>query len=550
MRESIDALRASLRNPAIRRIQLAFAGSATGQWACSTAVTVFAFEAGGAAAVSLQILLRTLPAAVASPLTSTLADRHPRVRVMVAADLVRVLILVAMALLVLAHAPLLGVLVLSGLSGIVATAFEPAKAALLPTLAERPEELTAANVVSSSIESLSITLGPAIAGVLIAVTDVGTVLFVTAGTLLWSALLVSRIREAPRERAAAAEEAAEPGVLAQVAEGVRAVRGDARVREVLGFFTAQTLVGGALAVVTAAVALDLLGLGDSGLGLLNSASGVGGALGVLLTAALAGRRRLAPAFALGMALWGLPLVALGLVPATVVAVLVLAVVGVANTLVDVSGLTLLQRSAPDAVIGRVFGLLDTLCLAAWALGSVAAGVLLELAGVRVALLATGVLLPLLLLVRWRAVLAIDVPLVRDADIALLRAIDIFSALRPVELERLAEALEPVSAGAGQAIIRQGDAGDRFYVIVSGTVDVAVDGAHVREQGEGEYFGEIALLHGGPRTATITAREAVELRALARDVFLATVTGHGESGAAAEAAAVRRLATAQPVAMAG
>jgi len=367
--------------------------------------------------------------------------------------------------------------------------------------------------------------------------------------MLWSALLVGRIRERPRERADEAEEA-EPGVLAQVAEGVRAVRGDARVREVIGFFTAQTLVGGALAVVTAAVALDLLDLGDAGLGLLNSASGIGGAIGVLLTAALAGRRRLAPAFALGMALWGLPLVVLGLVPATVVAVLALAVVGVANTLVDVSGLTLLQRSAPDAVIGRVFGLLDTLCLGAWALGSVAAGVLLELAGVKAALVATGVLLPLLVLVRWRAVLAVDVPLVPGAEVALLRRIDIFAALRPVELERLAEALEPVTATAGEAIIRQGEEGDRFYVIVSGTVDVGVDDVRVRELGEGEYFGEIALLHGGPRTATVTAREAVDLRALGRDVFLGTVTGHGESGAAAEAAAVRRLATSQPVAVAG
>ena len=544
MPAAMEVMRRALTNPAIRRLQLAFAGSAIGQWACSTAVTVFSFQAGGAAAVSLQLVLRMVPAAFAAPFLSTLADRYPRVRVMVATDLVRVAIVGAMGLLVLWDAPYVLVLVASGASGIAATAFEPAKAALLPTLAERPEELTAANVVSSSIDSVSFFAGPALAALLLAVSSTQVVLFATAGTLLWSALLVSRIREAPRARAAAA---VEPGLLAQVAEGIGAARGDGRVRLLLFFLAAQTFVDGALTVLLAAVALDLLDLGDAGLGLLSSAIGVGGVAGIAATATLAGRRRLAPAFALGMLLWGLPLVVLGLVPAAAVAVAALAVVGVANTLGDVSGMTLLQRAAPDEVIGRVFGLLDTLILASYAAGSIVAAVALGAVGIEAALIATGAILPVMLALRWRAVLAADAPV---ADVALLRGVDLFAPLGPVELERLAEALEPVRVRAGETVIRQGAQGDRFYLVVAGSVAVAVDGVRIREQGRGEYFGEIALLRDSPRTATVTARDDVELRALHREPFLATVTGHTGSASAAEAAAARRLASARPVAVAG
>lgn len=547
MTAAVDAMRGSLANPGIRRLQLAFAGSAIGQWAATTAITVFSFTAGGAGAVSLQLVLKMLPSALAAPFLSTLADRLPRVRVMIGADLIRVGILTGMGLLVLADAPYVLVLVASALAGIAGTAFEPAKAALLPSLAERPEELTAANVVSNGIDSTSFFAGPALAGLLLAVSSVQTVLFVTAATLLWSAVLVSRIREPRREREPAE---AEPGMLEQVADGLRAVRGDARVRLMLGFFAGQTFVDGALTVLLAAVALDLLGIGESGLGLLSAAIGVGGVVGIAASAPLAGRRRLAPAFALGLALWGLPLVVLGLAPVTAVAAIALAVVGVANTLVDVSGMTLLQRAAPEEVIGRVFGLLSTLILASVALGSVVASLLVGTVGIEAALIATGALLPVAIALRLRAVLAIDASTASPADLALLRGADLFAALGPVALERLAEALVPVHATAGEAVIRQGEPGDRFYLIVSGTVDVAVDGLHVREQGPGDYFGEIALLRDSPRTATVIAREDVELRALGRDPFLATVLGHGDSSAAAEAVATRRLATARPVAAAG
>jgi hypothetical protein len=216
----------------------------------------------------------------------------------------------------------------------------------------------------------------------------------------------------------------------------------------------------------------------------------------------------------------------------------------------VSGFTLLQRTAPDEVIGRVFGLLETSCLAALGFGSLIAAVLLDKAGIEAALIVVGALLPVLVALRWRAVLELDAFPVALDDVALLKGIDIFAPLGPVEIERLAEALEPVRVPAGEAIVRQGDPGERFFVVVAGAVEVSVDGAVVREEGPGDYFGEIALLNDSPRTATVTARDDVELRALDRTVFLATVTGHDGSSMAVEAIASRRLATARPVAVAG
>jgi predicted MFS family arabinose efflux permease len=546
LREASGALRAALSNPSIRRLQLAFAGSSTGQWACSTAVTVFSFQAGGAAAVSLQLVLRMVPAALAAPVISTLADRYARVRVMVVSDCVRVAAVTGMGVLVLTEAPFVLVLVLSGISGVAATAFEPAKAALLPALAKRPEELTAANVVSSSIDSVSFFAGPAIGGLLLAATSTQTVLWFTAATFVWSALLVSRIPERARERAATA---AATGIAAEVAEGIAAVRGDPRMRLILAFFAAQTFVDGALTVLLVATAIDLLDLGEAGLGLLSSAVGIGGLVGVAASATLAGRSRLAPAFAAGMALWGLPLIALGLLPGTVMAVAALATTGVANTLGDVSGTTLLQRAAPEDVTARVFGLLETIILGCVALGSVVAGATLGAVGIEAGLVITGAILPVMLVLRWRAVRALDA-VASPEDVALLQRVDIFAPLGPVELERLAEALVPVHAAAGEVVVRQGEHGDRFLLIVAGTAGVSVDGAVVRQEGPGDYFGEIALLRDTPRTATVTALEPLELRALRRDAFLAAVTGDSGSAAAAEAVAGGRLATARPLAVAG
>jgi CRP-like cAMP-binding protein len=121
----------------------------------------------------------------------------------------------------------------------------------------------------------------------------------------------------------------------------------------------------------------------------------------------------------------------------------------------------------------------------------------------------------------------------------------FAPLSVAAKEFVASSLIPMTVSPGTEIIRQGDGGDRFYVVVDGDAEVTRDGRHVVDRGPGDYFGEIALLRNVPRTATVTARTPMELYGLDRDDFLAAVTGHSAGRAASEAVVVERLATLEP-----
>jgi MFS family permease len=536
--ESLATFRDVFRNPNLRRIQLAFVGSITGDWAFGVAAAVYAYEHGGAAAVGLIGLIRWLPSAVVAPFSALLGDRYRRERVMLGTDLTRASLMGAAAAAALLGAPSAAVFALAGSVQVVATAFRPAQAALLPSLATRPEELTAANVASSSIESVGSFAGPALGGLMLGFTSPGVVFATTAGLYLWSALNVSRIRtEVERER----EPAAEMDFRTEAAAGFRAIAHERDLRVVVFLYTSQTLVAGALNVLIVVTALQLLDIGRSGVGFLNSGIGVGGVIGALVAIALVGRRRLAQDFGFGLLFWGIPIALIGVWPNYAVAFLLLTVVGLGNTLVDVAGLTLLQRTVSDAVLARVFGVLESLILGSIGLGAIIAPALIAGLGIRTALIVAGSFLPLLALVSWRRLAQIDATtVVPEHQLALLRANSIFAPLPGSTLEHLATALDAVEFAAAETIFRQGDPGDRFYLVDRGEVEVSVDGGAPVVLGPGDYFGEIALLRGIPRTATVTARTAVDLLALDRDEFIAAVTGHAPSAEAADAVIGARL----------
>jgi MFS family permease len=535
--ESAAAFAEVFRNPGLRRVQLAWAGSVAGDWAYAVALAVYAYGAGGAAAVGLVGLIRFVPAAVAAPFAGIIADRFRRERVMLAADLVRAVALAAAAVAVFADAPPALVYVLAAVVSVVAMAFRPAQAAVLPSLARSPDELTAANVASTTIESVGSFAGPALGGFLLAATDAGVVFAVTAGTFLWSAALVSRISTKAREP----RPAAGPGLLAEATAGFRAITSDSRLRVLTLLFSAQTLVAGALNVLIVVLALELLDVGDAGVGWLNAAVGAGGIAGAALALALVGRRRLAGDFGLGLILWGAPIALIAVFPDLVPALVLLAVVGVGNTIADIAGLTLLQRAIPDEVLARAFGVLESLWVGTIGLGAVLVPPLIAALGERGALLATGALLPVLAALYWRRLAAIDKeapPATRE--LALLRAIPLFAPLPVPTIEHLARSLAPVRVEAGQAVLRQGEAGDRFFVIGSGRAAITADGRSLRTLEAGDHFGEIALLRDVPRTASVTAQTELELYALERDEFVAAVTGHSASAEAADAVIGARL----------
>ncbi len=530
--ESSRAFRDVFRNPGLRRIELAWAASILGTWAYGIAVVVYAYEQGGATAVGVVGLARWVAAAIASPFAAILGDRYDRRWVMASSDIARAVLIGGAALAVFADAPPIVIYVIAGGVSVVATAFRPAEAALIPSLARTPEELTAANVAASTIESVGIFGGPAIGGLLLAAAGTGVVFLVTGGAMLWSAFLIAQIR--PGIEAEDSGEREPVSVLDELLAGFRAIARERRTRFLVGLFSAQTFVDGMLSVLIVVIALKLLDTGQAGVGFLNSAVGVGGLLGALAAAALVGRRRQAADFGLGIFIWGVPIALVAIWPNQAFVLVLLAVVGIGNTIVDVSGMTLLQRSAPDDVLARVFGVLESVLLLAGALGAVAAPLLLNWLGTRGALIVAGSLLPLVVIPAWPRLNAIDraaeVPVER---LELLRANPIFAPLPASTLEQLAHALEEVPASAGEEIVRQGESGDRFYLIKHGGFDVYVDGEPVQSLEAGDSFGEIALLRNVPRTATVRARSEAVLYALDRRHFLAAVTGFGPSLSAAE-----------------
>src|SRR5581483_6350578 len=183
----------------------------------------------------------------------------------------------------------------------------------------------------------------------------------------------------------------------------------------------------------------------------------------------------------------------------VVALLLFAAMGIGSTLVDVTGMTLLQRSAPSEVVGRVFGVLQSLMLITIATGALVAPLVVNALGPRPTFVAFGVVLPALAVLTWRVLTAID----RDARVPvepleLLRAIPIFSPLPEAVLERLAGAAAEVRVPAGLNVFAQGEA------------RVAIDGEERQRVPPGGFFGEIALLRDVPRTATVTAVEPLRL----------------------------------------
>lgn len=536
---SAAAFGAVVRNPALRRVEAAFLGFSLAEWATWIAILVFAYGHGGASAVGLVALIQLAPAAVVAPLAASFGDRYPRERALLVSYLLQAATMGAIAAALFAGAPVLAVYVLAACANSSITLTRPIQAAILPSLARTPAELTAANVIAGTIESIAILAGPAIAGVMLQAIGPGAVYAASAAVSLVSAALVAGLpRTARRERGTHGGVASRRGLrgaLAEAGAGFPMLAREERPRSVVVLLGSASVLFGALDVLLVVLAIELLSMGQSGVGFLNAALGAGGIVGAAIAVLLVGRPRLAIPFGAGLLLWGAALAAVGLLPLPLVAVSLLAIAGMGRAVMDVAGHTLLQRVAPDALLSRVFGVLEGIDMATLAIGSILAPALIALAGVQGAFLAAGLALVAVTALSWRRLLRTDAAgAVHPRELAALMGVPFFAPLPGPALERLAATLIPVSGHGGQTIITQGEAGNRFYIIVSGELTVTVNGERVRRLGAGESFGEIALLRGVPRTATVSAETTVELLALDRHHFLEAVTGQPASAAAADA----------------
>jgi predicted MFS family arabinose efflux permease len=534
------ALADVFRSPELRRVESAWAGYYVADWESFVALSVYAYSFGGAKAVGLLGLVRALPAVIGVPAGSALADRTRRELVLMGIQAARALTLGAAAAVVAARGPHWAVFLLAGLTAGVGAAYRPAQLALIPLLARTPQELVAANVSGSVLEGLAVLVGPALAGILLTFTGTDVVLTIAAVISAWSALVVARITHA------AYVPARGRGAIADLTAGMRVLAAERDPRLIIVLFACQAFVRGLLNVLLVVAAFRLLDIGQSGVGFLNAAFGAGGLIGGLAGLGLVGMRRLAQPFAAGLVMWGVPIALVAAWPHAGWTAVCLAVVGAGNAVLDISGFTLIQRGIDDAVLARVFGVFEVLVIAAVGVGSIVGPVLVDRLGPRPALVVAGSILPLLTALTWSRLRAVDASVaVPERELRLLQSIALFSPLPPTTLERLAGQLSPVAAAPGTALVQEGDAGDLFYVIAAGQVEVSRAGRHVRALGPGDYFGEIALMRDVPRGATCTATTQAELFTVGRERFVAAVTGNRRCAVEIESVIDSRLGVEAP-----
>jgi len=538
---SARAFGSTFRNPDLARAQVAFVAFSVSEWASYIALVVYAFAHGGTAAIGVVSLVILIPAAVIAPAGSILGDRYRRERVYLYSEATMALFCALTAAAMLLDAPPVVVYAAACIAVWVLSLVRPIHGALLPWLARDPGELTTAYTSTGLIESVCVLLGPLLAAALFAIGQAleisgpGLVFVALAALLGLGAALLSRIRT----ESAPDPDEGRPAIVAELVAGFRYVWADRRPRVIVTLLGLSSFIEGMLDTLIVVLAIELLGMGQSGVGLLNAALGVGGIIGAAGAVVAGTRERLFPAFRLGVLVYGAPLALIGAVPA--IGPLMLGVAGIGGAQLDVTGRTMLQRVVPDEKLTRSLGVLESAYMGAEGFGAATAAVLIAWVGAEWTFVICGALLPLAALALRTQLRAVDVGArVPADDLELLRGTALFEPLPPSALERLARNSVPVQVAAGGVVIREGDVGDRVYIIAEGETEVTAAGRHVARLGPGGYVGEIALLRDVPRTATVTASTEVRFLCLERDVFLRTMTGHEPASAAAHSAAETRL----------
>lgn len=535
--QALTGLVAVFRNRNIRRIELAWGAAITAEWAHFVALGVFAYDVGGTAAVGIAGLVRLLPAALVAPFAASFGDRFRRERFLAVIGLVGAAALAGSAVAFFAGENVPAIFALSAVVGLTATLVRPALQALLPSLARTPQELIGSNGATSTIESLGTLIGPLLAGVIVSVSDAGVVFAVGAGAMLAASLLFGLVHVEGRLRVSSDRT---EGTRDLLVAGIDFLARSPGPRMVVGLIASQAFVRGCLNVLIVVAAFEVLDADASAVGYMTAAIGVGGLFGALGAFTLGGRR-LAVVFGVALVFWGVPIALMAPSTFLATALLLLAVVGAANSIEDVASFTLLQRIVPDDVLARAFGAIWGLAMGGVALGSIVAPAVVSLMGPQAALVIVGMILPVLALLAWSRLVAIDRAAPRPTgELTMIDHVLMFAPLSLAAKEHLATALIPMSIPAGEVVIRANDPGDRFYIVKNGEFEILAGDAQVTALA-GDHFGEIALLGDVPRTATVRAVVDSNLYALQRSDFLAAATGHSGVRAAGESIAAERLA---------
>jgi MFS family permease len=552
-------LAAVFRSPVLRRLELAYLIFAFGEWSTWVAVIVYAYGRGGAGEAGLVVFAELAPSIILAPAVAALGDRFARERVLLGTYVAQGGLMALTAVALVAGAVPIVVYVLATVVASVVALSRPIHSALMPEVVESPDDLTAANVVSGMAESAGSLIGPLGAGVILGLGGPAGVFLVAAvGNAVGSVAVLTVVRERARVRRRDALSPVAPALEPVARDTNRASRWRATARELVGGLSAiladdrlravvliaawATFLVGAMDILYAVLAIELMGLDGGGVGFVGAIGGVGAILGSVAGLLLVGRERLGMSLAASAVLFGVGIATIAFATGSVAAAALLVLAGVGSGLTNVGAQTLIHRLAGDDVMSRVFGVLQGLMMGATALGALAVPLVIGLVGNRATFAVAGLSLPFILVILGRAIIRGDrVDTGRAAELRILRGIPMLAPLSGPVLERLAAGITRSRHEAGSTVIREGESGDRFYAVESGHLVVSVAGREIRRLGPGDGFGEIALIRDVPRTATVTAVDEVSLLDIGREPFIEALGGQPRSRTIAAGLVDDRLA---------
>ena len=520
-------LRAALQYPDFRRLIVSMGLSSGGDWLYNVALVIFVYEQTGSPGwVAATTVTRLAPYVFLGPIGGAIAERHDVRRVMVISDVVRAVLMGLLALVAAAGGSAGFAVVLSFLATAAGTAYLPCVARGLPELV-REQHLAAANSVSSTVQNVAVVIGPAIGGLVLVLGSTTWAFALNALTFVASAAVLRGIRSIP-----GASSLEGTTLRTQLAGGWSVLRTSRAAR----WLTATQMMGagvyGLITVFFVLIPTDLLGVENSGTGLLYGAVGVGGVAIAGVATRMADSRRPSVWLVVSIALAGLPLAALAPVDSMVPAVVIVAVLGAALVVGDIVAMTVLQRSLPPNAIARVFGMADALTVLAMLAGSLAAPTVVDAVGLEDALLFCGLASAGLGLIALPSLLSLD----RAAEarrlqlaphVQVLEELAIFDGTTRRGLEAMAVAAVRERVMAGTEVVREGDPATAFFVVVEGRLAVHTVGERdeIRRVGTlrpGDAFGEVGLIAHLPRTATVSAVADCVLDRIGGEAFLAAL----------------------------
>jgi MFS family permease len=561
-RTVLSVFRSAFENPVLRRVGFAYALFGAAEFGIWITLLVFAYGHGGPNASLLIVLVQLIPCVALGPFLGALVDRRRPSRVLCVGYGLQAISMGAVAVAIGLGAPALVAFALAPLTSLSFTVTRPPQAALLPAIVRTPEELTAANVMTGWTDAAAALVGPGVVGVLLTWRGPGLAVAAMAGMTVISTLLVLGVAGpaaaistdvVPEDAEIGGEGGRSAGgLMSRVRRILTSMRTGARsnllvtvrnpqIRVLLMLHTFYFVLIGALDLLCVILAVNYLHMGSGGPGFLNSALGGGALLAGFVTAFLVGRRHLAKTLTITLSIAVAALALIAAIPRVAPTILLIGTVGLAGAVFDVTGRTLLQRSAPPNAIAGLFSILEALMDSGLALGAVLVRVAIAVGGLKAALFAPAIMALILVPGVWRQLRKIDSSAtVPQVEIQLLRSISIFAALPAPSLEGIARDLKPLKVSQGTVVIKEGDLGDSYYAVAEGELAISREGQFLQVVSRGDGFGEIALVRDVPRQATVTAATDASLYTLHKEPFVLAVTGHATTISAVGALIARHL----------